>query len=130
MTRTFTSPARPEPVDRDPSRRPGVPMIGRATSPTGVMTQQQPTVPVLVGVEVGQLTPVFGTTVPLRGLSGLIRRAAYRIPEHKAARWLLLMIGDRVDVMEGRVQRHPFVATLLLGGLVALFARRRVAAPA
>jgi len=47
------------------------------------------------------LTPVFGTSCPPRGLSGLVRRLAYRrYSEGRTAHWLLLMLGDRIDVME------------------------------
>lgn len=49
------------------------------------------------------LTPVFGTSCPPRGVSGLIRRLAYRrFSEGRAAHWLLLMFADRVDVLESR----------------------------
>jgi hypothetical protein len=48
------------------------------------------------------LTPVFGTGQPLSGLSGLIRRYAYTYSEGRTAHWLLLMLGDRVDVLESR----------------------------
>jgi hypothetical protein len=50
------------------------------------------------------LTPVFGTAQPLRGLSGAIRRYAYTFSEGQTAHWLLLMAGDRVDVIEGRLE--------------------------
>jgi hypothetical protein len=40
-----------------------------------------------------------------RGLSGLVRRAAYRVPEHRTARWALLLAGDRLDVLEHRLGR-------------------------
>jgi len=50
------------------------------------------------------LTPVFGTAQPLRGLSGAIRRYAYTFSEGQTAHWLLLMAGDRVDVIESRVE--------------------------
>ena len=49
------------------------------------------------------LTPVFGTAQPLRGLSGAIRRFAYTFSEGQTAHWLLLMAGDRVDVVESRI---------------------------
>jgi hypothetical protein len=48
-------------------------------------------------IEHGQLTPVFGTSSPLHGVSGSIRRYAYRYSEGRAAHWLLLLLGDRVD---------------------------------
>jgi hypothetical protein len=44
---------------------------------------------------------VFGTTCPPKGLSGAIRKYAYaRYSEGRAAHWLLLMAGDRVDTVE------------------------------
>lgn len=49
------------------------------------------------------LTPVFGTSCPPRGLSGLIRRYAYRFSEGRTLHWTLLMVADRVDVAEQRL---------------------------
>jgi hypothetical protein len=49
------------------------------------------------------LTPVFGTAQPLHGLSGAIRRYAYTLSEGRTAHWLLLIAGDRVDVLENRI---------------------------
>lgn len=59
-----------------------------------------------------QLTPVYGSTVPLHGVSGAIRRLAYaRFSEGRAAQWLLLIAGDRVDAAGSHVRslasRHP-----------------------
>jgi hypothetical protein len=48
------------------------------------------------------LTPVFGTACPLRGLSGLVRRYAYGYSEARLAHWVLLVLGDRLDVIESR----------------------------
>ena len=50
------------------------------------------------------LTPAFGTAQPLRGLSGAIRRYAYTFSEGRTAHWLLLIAGDRVDVLESRIE--------------------------
>jgi hypothetical protein len=51
------------------------------------------------------LTPVFGTATPPRGLSGAIRRYAYRkYSEGRAAHWMLLMLADRVDAAEHHVK--------------------------
>lgn len=51
-------------------------------------------------------TPVFGTSTPLKRIapSGWVRRMAYRIPQDKARHWILLLLGDRLDVLEGRVR--------------------------
>lgn len=49
-------------------------------------------------IEHAKLTPVFGTAQPLHGVSGSIRRFAYdRFSETKNTRWLLLVLGDRVE---------------------------------
>jgi hypothetical protein len=81
--------------------------------------EQQRGTPVLAASGLRAATPVFGTAQPARGLSGLFRRAAYRIPEHRPARWALLMVGDRIDVLEHRVARGwillPAAAALVLG---------------
>lgn len=58
------------------------------------------------------LTPVFGTSVPLTGLSSAIRRVAYgRYSEGRAAHWLLLLAADRVNAGEAHLKSfltlHP-----------------------
>ena len=63
-------------------------------------------------VEHTQLPPVFGTTCPPKGLSGVIRRYAYaKYSEGQAAHWLLLIAGDRVDsaenVLRSFLTLHP-----------------------
>lgn len=59
-------------------------------------------------------TPVWGTGQPLKGLSGWIRRNAYMIPDNRPSHWLMLMAGDRVDVIESAageiVKKKPIVA--------------------
>ena len=68
-------------------------------------------------------TPVFGTAQPAHGLSGVVRRAAYRVPEHRTGRWALLFLGDRIDVLEHRIARgwwvFPAAAALALGYVAA-----------
>ena len=74
------------------------------------------------------LTPVFGTAAPLKGVSGVIRRFAYaRFSEGRAAHWLLLVLGDRVDAVESHVASfattqpdNPFTQT----GIAAEWKRR------
>jgi hypothetical protein len=47
------------------------------------------------------LTPVFGTSCPPKGLSGVMRKWAYSsYSEAQAAHWLILMAADRVDAFE------------------------------
>ena len=50
------------------------------------------------------MTPVFGTAQPLHGVSGMVRRYAYRrFSEGRLAHWMLLVVGDRLDVATHRV---------------------------
>lgn len=96
-------------VDLDPKDRPAVPMENFNPGATGAhwdFPERQPeTYPRERSIEHKFLTPVFGTTCPPRGLSGVIRRFAYdRFSEGRASHWLLLMAADRVDVVEHRFQ--------------------------
>ena len=63
------------------------------------------------------LTPVYGTAIPPRGLSGVVRRLAYRIPDYKARRWALLLLADRIDVIE-----HNAMPKVVIGLALALAA--------
>ena len=46
---------------------------------------------------------MFGTTCPPKGLSGVLRNAAYKYSEGRLAHWMTLMLADRVDVYENLV---------------------------
>jgi hypothetical protein len=100
-------------VDLDPADRPSYPK--EIAAETGAHwefpVRQQPQGVREKSTEHKFLTPVFGTAQPLRGLSGAIRRYAYTFSEGQTAHWLLLMAGDRVDVLESRVEAlisgHP-----------------------
>ena len=54
--------------------------------------------------EHGILPPVFGTACPPRGISGALRKYAYTLSEGRTSHWMLLMLADRIDVMESRVE--------------------------
>lgn len=109
-------------VDGSPAARPGVPRERaerREPGAHGERPEQQRGVGVLSRAGLRGATPAFGTAQPARGLSGLLRRAAYRVPEHRATRWALLLAGDRVDVLEHRLAGAawvvPALAALVLG---------------
>jgi len=63
--------------------------------------QQDETVEILKSVERPNLPSVYGTSVPPSGLSGIIRRIAYKYSESSYGRWLPLVLADRVDMVEG-----------------------------
>lgn len=108
-----TQPARPAPppsappywgADLRPDERPGVP---RETAPhplPGAHWREPPFQPtenaVLQPAERDRLTPVYSTALPPRGLSGIVRRAAHLIPDHRVSHWLLLLVADRIDVLQ------------------------------
>ena len=92
-------------VDLDPADRPSVPKLQYQEDLTGAhweFPDRQPeTVPRERSIEHAFLTPVFGTTCPPKGLSGVVRRLSYRrYSEARAAHWLLLMLADRIDAVE------------------------------
>ena len=94
-------------VDLRPEDRPSVPK--ERFEPTGAhwdFPERQPELtPREKSTEHKFVTPVFGTAQPLRGLSGAIRRFAYdTYSEGRLAHWLLLLAGDRVDVLESRIE--------------------------
>ncbi len=64
---------------------------------------QPPSVEKMQSIERPVRTAVFGTSTPPRGLSGAIRRAAYKFSEADARHWMTLLVADRVDVVEGIV---------------------------
>ena len=92
-------------VDLSPTDRPSFPKeIVADTGAHWDFPERQPELmPREKSTEHKFLTPVFGTMQPLKGLSGVIRRYAYTFSEGQTAHWLLLLAGDRVDVIESRI---------------------------
>ena len=93
-------------VDLDPANRPSYPREKHeATGARWDFPDRQPEPePREKSIEHEILPPVFGTTLPLRGLSGRMRRYSYRrFSEARTAHWLLLLAADRVDVLEHRL---------------------------
>jgi len=99
-------------ADLDPADRPSVPREQRLN--TGAhwdFPERQPELePRERSIEHAMLTPVFGTTAPLKGFSGVLRKLAYaRFSEGRAAHWLILLGADRVDAIESHLA--SFVTT-------------------
>jgi hypothetical protein len=66
-------------------------------------------------MELDQITPVFGTAQPPRGLTGMLRRMAYSFPEHRARRWMLLILTDRIEAYSTRLGLPDLVRPRLHG---------------
>lgn len=92
-------------ADLDRKNRPGVPMERTPprfiNQPEGDPPQQQEKVEILVSSERPGITQVFGTVQPPSGLSGMIRRLAFKASENDLRHWLLLLLADRVNMVEG-----------------------------
>jgi len=100
-------------VDLDPKRRPGTPRFRkpeRWPNARWPIPQQQGEPSAALH---GKVTPVFGTAVPLAGVSGAVRRLAYRISDHRASHWLLLLAGDRGQLWGRRLPMILAVAVPL-----------------
>ncbi len=95
-------------IDANPNNDPTYPYRDRSNddhSGKWERPAQQPQgVEVLQSVEHKQRPAVFGTSRPPSGLSGMIRRQAFRWSESHWAHWLLLMGADRINVVEGVVE--------------------------
>jgi hypothetical protein len=65
--------------------------------------QQQQTVEILQSNERPGLSAVFGTSVPPSGLSGIIRRYAFKHSEDRYRHWIPLILADRINVVEGLI---------------------------
>ena len=95
-------------VDADPSNDPTWPI--RDQSQDHGLTRdwdrppvQQPDVEILRSIEHVRQPAVVGTSTPPSGVSGLLRRAAFRYSESHWLHWLMLMGADRINVVEGLV---------------------------
>jgi hypothetical protein len=115
-------------ADADPTKRPGYPrelrpqLRGDAKGPPERMHSD---VKVFKhGQPARKMPPVFGTAQPPKGLSGALRAFAYKYPDHWTRHWMVLLMADRVDVMEHKLRRGlpalAAIATVLLVGGVAV----------
>lgn len=123
-------------ADLDRRNRPAVPMERTPPRledpPLGPPPAQAQTVEILHSIERPGLTPVYGTSCPPKGLSGRIRRRAFRRSENDVRHWMLLLLADRVDVVESMLhdarrspRTHSIAAVGLVGMLAAFWLMRR-----
>jgi hypothetical protein len=95
-------------IDADPENEPTYPMKnynGDDHKRSGYTRPplQQTDVEVLHSNERPGLSAVFGTISPPSGLSGIIRRFAFKYSEESLKHWFALVLADRVNVIEGMV---------------------------
>ncbi len=95
-------------VDADPENEPTYPMKKyTGDDHNRIHWERPPQQPVHVEVlhsnERPSVSAVFGTSSPPSGLSGAIRRYAFRYSESSYGHWLPLILADRVNMVEGLI---------------------------
>jgi hypothetical protein len=93
-------------IDADPKNDPTYPMRRRENEEEKGYTWERPPqqpvdLEVLHSIERPNVSAVFGTASPPMGLSGMLRRFAFRYSENHYGHWLPLLLADRVNVVEG-----------------------------
>lgn len=96
-------------IDADPKNDPTYPIKKRTNEEHKGYTWERPTqqpinMEVHHSIERPNVTAVFGTAVPPSGLSGMIRRMAFKKSENDYGHWLPLLLADRVNVVEGIIE--------------------------
>jgi hypothetical protein len=96
-------------VDADPQNDPTYPYRDRTRDEGLTRDWERPPrqgsdVEILQSIEHVRRPAVFGTSSPPSGISGAIRRLAFRWSESNWMHWLLLMGADRINVVEGVAQ--------------------------
>jgi hypothetical protein len=95
-------------IDADPQNNPTYPMKHWTGDDHNRLNYEKPPqqdkdMEVLKSIERPGITAVFGTAVPPSGLSGMIRRFAFRYSESTYSHWVPLILADRINVIEGYI---------------------------
>lgn len=93
-------------IDADPENEPTYPMKKYTGDDHNRLNwirpvQQRTDVEILHSNERPGLSAVFGTPVPPSGISGAIRRYAFKYSESSYGHWLPLILADKINVIEG-----------------------------
>jgi hypothetical protein len=93
-------------VDYDPENEPNYPMKKYTGDDHNRLNYERPfqqpvNMEILQSIERPHITAVFGTSVAPSGLSGMLRRFAYKFTESEYGHWLPLLLADRINVVEG-----------------------------
>ena len=96
-------------MDADPKNEPTYPYKTYTGDDHNRLNWDRPenqtlTVEVLRSTEHPRYPAVFGTASPPSGLSGMIRRKAFKYSENRYRHWLPLLLADRIDVLEGNLK--------------------------
>jgi hypothetical protein len=106
-------------IDADPENEPTYPMKKYTGDDHRRLNYERPPlqpvdVEVLHSNERPNVTATFGTSVPPSGLSGMIRRYAFKYSEGSWGHWLPLILADRVNMVEGIIDdiRHGHIPNI------------------
>jgi hypothetical protein len=96
-------------IDADPENEPTYPMKKYTGDDHNRIYWDRPPVQpqkveVLMSIEHARMPATHGTSSPPSGLSGMIRRFAFRYSESTYKHWLPLVVADRVNVVEGIIE--------------------------
>jgi hypothetical protein len=110
-------------IDADPENDPTYPMKRYTGADHDRLKydrapQQPQREEVLKSNERPAMTRVFGTSTPPSGLSGILRRYAFKFSEGSSGHWMTLILADRINVVEG------IVDDLAHGHIPNIFAER------
>lgn len=106
-------------IDADPKNEPTYPMKKYTGDDHQRLNYERPvqqteSVEILHSNERPNLTAVFGTSTPPSGLSGIIRRYAFKYSEGSFAHWIPLILADRVNMAEGIIDdlKHGYIPNI------------------
>ena len=93
-------------IDADPENDPTFPLRNRKEDHHAGMDWERPELQqtdeeILISVERPGLPAVFGPLVPPKGVSGMLRRMAFKYSESDYRHWLPLILADKIGVYEG-----------------------------
>lgn len=93
-------------MDADPENDPTYPMKNWNGADHQRLAYERPpqqpvNVEILHSIERPGVSCVFGATLPPKGLSGKIRRYAFKYSESTYMHWVPLVLADRINVIEG-----------------------------
>ena len=96
-------------IDQDPRDEPNYPIKNYTGDDHSRLNWDRPplqtqTVEILKSVEHPRMPAVFGTPNPPSGLSGALRRVAFKYDESEYGHWLNLLLADRINVVEGIIE--------------------------
>jgi len=106
-------------IDADPENEPTYPIKKYNGDDHERLNWERPslqprTVEILKSVEHPRMPAVFGTTIPPSGLSGMLRRYAFKYDESEYGHWLNLLLADRINVVEGFIDdlKHGLIPNI------------------